>query len=64
MPRKPNPPPDDEDQAKRFIETAKMLESDKTGKTFDRAIGVVVPSIPQESINKKNQSHKAVSTMM
>jgi hypothetical protein len=53
VPRKPNPPPDDEDQAKRFIETAKMLESDKTGKAFTRAIGVVVPSIPQESINKK-----------
>ncbi len=53
MPRKPNPPPDDEEQAKRFIETAKALEADKTGKAFDQAIGLVVPSFPQESINKR-----------
>lgn len=43
MPRKPNPPPDDAEQAARFIETAKQLEADKTGKKFERALGVVVP---------------------
>lgn len=43
MPRKPNPPPDDKDQAKRFIETAKALATDKTGNAFNKAFGVVVP---------------------
>jgi hypothetical protein len=37
VPRKPNPPPDDEDQAKRFIETAKQLESDESGQRFEAA---------------------------
>ena len=43
MPRKPNPKPDDAEQSKRFLETAKALESDKTGKEFKRALDVVVP---------------------
>lgn len=44
MPRKPNPPPDDAEQAARFIEAAKALETDKTGKAFTRALDVIVPS--------------------
>ena len=43
MPRKPNPTPDDEEQSKKFLETAKALEADKTGKNFAKAIEVVVP---------------------
>ena len=53
MPRKPNPPPDDEDQAKRFIDTAKALESDKTGKAFNRAMAILVPSSSNHATNKK-----------
>ena len=42
MPRKPNPPPDDKAQSQRFIETAKLLEADKTGKQFEAALKIVV----------------------
>ena len=37
MPRKPNPPRDDEEQAKRFVETAKLLKADETEKSFKAA---------------------------
>jgi hypothetical protein len=53
MPRKPNPPPDDAEQAARFIETAKLLEADKTGEAFEQALGVVVPSAQQSSEKPK-----------
>jgi hypothetical protein len=53
MPRKPNPAPDDEDQAKRFIETAKALESDKTGETFNKALGLIVPAPANGSTKKQ-----------
>ena len=43
MSRKPNPPPDDKAQAQRFVETAKQLESDESGKQFEAAVKVVVP---------------------
>ena len=45
--RKQNPPLDDEAQSKRFIEVAKQLEVDKTGKLFENAVGVVVSSAPR-----------------
>jgi hypothetical protein len=57
MPRKPNPPPDDEEQAKRFVETAKALEADKTGEEFDKALSAVVPNKPQAS-TKPNKQRK------
>lgn len=54
MPRKPNPPPDDEEQAKRFIETAKQLESDESVERFQAAFesttttsGVAKTSVPK-----------------
>ena len=56
MPRKPNPPPDDAEQAARFIETAKQLEADKTGKKFERALGVVVLQVNEQA--KKPPSNK------
>jgi hypothetical protein len=37
VPRKPNPRPDDEEHAKRFIETAKQLESDESEQCFEAA---------------------------
>ena len=48
MPRKPNPPPDDAAKAARFIEAAKVLETDKTGKNFLRAVDVIVPTEEQK----------------
>ena len=57
MPRKPNPPPDDAEQAARFIEAAKALEADKTGEAFTRALNVIVP-VPQKESTKKQKTKK------
>ena len=43
MPRKPNPKPDDEEQSKKFLETAVLVEADKTGKNFHKALEVIAP---------------------
>ncbi|MGD9659979.1 MAG: hypothetical protein AB7U63_01770 [Porticoccaceae bacterium] len=32
---------DDKEQSRRFIETAKELESDESGSAFDRAMGIL-----------------------
>ena len=37
MPRKPNPPRDDPEQSKRFIEIAREAEADSSKEEFDRA---------------------------
>ena len=54
MPRKPNPPSDDKEQAARFIEAARLVEANKTGKKFERALEIIVPT--QHKTPKK---HKA-----
>ena len=53
MPRKPNPPPDNAEQSKRFLETAKALEVDKAGKLFDATISKIIPKKPEK---QKSQS--------
>jgi hypothetical protein len=42
MPRKPNPPPDDAEQAARFMETARTLQVEQSGALFETAIGKVI----------------------
>ena len=37
MAKKPNPKPDDKAQSRRFVEDAKTLEVDESGKKFERA---------------------------
>jgi hypothetical protein len=37
MPRKPNPPPDDPEQSKCFIELAREVGADSTKEEFERA---------------------------
>lgn len=39
--RKPRPEPDDPEQARRFVDTARTLQSDETGKFFERALAGV-----------------------
>lgn len=51
MPRKPNPKPTDPEQSKKFLETAKALDGDKTDKQFQRALVAVIPIKP--SVKKK-----------
>ncbi len=36
--------PDDPKQSQRFVETARKLEADETGKSFEKALNVVVKS--------------------
>lgn len=49
MPRKPKLPPDDAEQSKRFIEAARELGTDETGKAFERAFEKVMVSKPDAS---------------
>jgi hypothetical protein len=42
MPRKPAPKPDNPEQFKRFIETAREVEVDESPEAFDRAFKRVV----------------------
>lgn len=38
----PNPEPGDAEQSKRFGETARAIEADRSGNVFERVLGVVV----------------------
>jgi hypothetical protein len=48
MPRKPNPPPDDPEQSKRFIEIAREVEADGSKEGFDRAFKKVASAKPRK----------------
>ena len=37
-------PPDDPEQSARFIETAKDLESEESGKSFEKAVKLLKPA--------------------
>lgn len=41
------PKPDDREQSQRFVETAKSLGVDESGKAFDRAVRAVVAPKPK-----------------
>jgi hypothetical protein len=43
MPRKPKPPPDDAQQSKRSIETARERKTDESQEAFDKAFKKIVP---------------------
>lgn len=43
MPRKSAPKPDDPEEYKRFLETAKAVEAEKDPKTFDRVFKKLIP---------------------
>lgn len=44
--KKPKPEPDNKEQSSRFVETAKALGVDESGKDFDRAMKSVIPPKP------------------
>jgi hypothetical protein len=44
MGKKQTPKPDDAKQSQRFVETARKLGSDESGKAFDLVIGVIAPA--------------------
>ena len=39
----PKPKPDDKEQSQRFVEIARKLEADESGKSFERAFNTVAP---------------------
>lgn len=44
MPKRKQPEPDPKEQFKRFVETAKKLEVDESGKDFEKAFKKAVPA--------------------
>ena len=47
--------PDDPEQSKRFEETAKRLDTDESGKTFEKAMEVITTHVPGESVSTKGK---------
>jgi hypothetical protein len=47
------PPPDDPEQSARFVETAKVIEADKSRSAFTRAFRAIVP--PKKRAKAKRQ---------
>jgi len=46
-PKGANPKPDNPEQSKRFIETARQIEADETGEAFRRALdNIILPKTP------------------
>lgn len=52
-PRKANPPPDDPEQSKRFIETAKQIEADESGSDLERNFHRIAKSKSAAKSEKK-----------
>ncbi len=40
--KKKSNPPDDRGQSQRFMDTARQLDADETGKSFDKALCAIV----------------------
>ena len=51
MPRKPNPPRDDPEESKRFMETAREIGADESPEAFERVIKKVIPQKPPTESN-------------
>lgn len=43
MPKRKPPPKDEKPQRERFLEAAKDVEAESTGKAFERAVRKIVP---------------------
>ena len=43
MPHKPKPQPDDPEEYKRFLETAKAVEAEEDAEVFDLVFSKIVP---------------------
>lgn len=58
-----SPKPDNAEQSKRFEEAARQLEADETGKTFKRAISVVVKPAQLRKLDEP-LTHKTSPTIV
>lgn len=56
MPSKQNPEPDDPEQSRRFVETARELAVDETASSFERALkGVKLPTDRRHEHDDQNE---------
>jgi hypothetical protein len=66
MPRKPNPPPDDPEQSKRFIDMAREVEAEQASPNFERVFRRVAEQPkgfpPKPSVRRSRRNGKRVST--
>jgi hypothetical protein len=53
---KTKPKAEDKEQSSRFIETAKKLEADESGKAFDKVVGAVLPVTRKDSRKSRRSS--------
>lgn len=58
MAKKPKPRPDDDEQSQRFVETAKQLGADESGKSFEQAVSAITKNKPVTKIKKKRTQHR------
>jgi len=56
MGRKPKPPPDDPEQSKRFVETAKALGTDASGTAFSKEFKKIVPIKATSKARQKREA--------
>jgi len=54
MPRKPKPKPDNPEQFKRFLETARDVEVDESPEALERALRKVIRPKPFEKPKRKS----------
>lgn len=58
MPRQPNPKPDDAEQTARFIENAKLVDANKSGKVFEKAVEAIIVKREKEYPAPANPSQR------
>jgi hypothetical protein len=46
--------PDDKEQSARFVEVARSLESDESGKIFDRVVKKIIPRARRQRYRQKS----------
>ena len=59
MAKQPKPKPDDPEQSKRFEETARQVEADESGKSFERAIEIVAPVKSKQGLQRPRNNDQS-----
>ena len=50
---------DDEEQSRRFVETAKELGADESGEAFERALSSISPAQPEASRSRPSEKQSS-----
>ena len=59
MPKKPKPKPDDAKQSKRFVDTARNLEVEESGKSFEHAMKIIKADKIDERHSNSKETKKS-----